>query len=193
MPKKILLLNGHPKVGSFSDALADAYQRGALAAGHEVVRVNLRDLHFDAVGIPAQLEPDLVKQQELITWCNHLVITTPVWWMSVPALLKGYLDRVLLPGFAFRYKKGLLWNHIPRWRPFLKGRSARVLYTQGGRDLTIRFGVLDNFWMGFKYGVIWFCGFSPVRRMICDNMSSTTPQRRERWLKKAYRLGQRGR
>ena len=52
------------------------------------------------------LEPDLVELQELIQSANHLVLISLVWWGSVTALMKGFLDRVLLPGFAFKYRKG---------------------------------------------------------------------------------------
>jgi putative NADPH-quinone reductase len=72
---KVLLLNAHPDVGSFSDALAAAYENGAQAGGHEIKSVALRDLKFDLVLrggfhnlIP--LEPDITGQQALIQWCE---------------------------------------------------------------------------------------------------------------------------
>jgi len=49
-----------------------------------------------------ELEPDLLKAQELIKWADHLVWIYPVWWGSIPAIMKGFIDRVFLPGFAFQ-------------------------------------------------------------------------------------------
>lgn len=94
----IFVLHAHPDTGSFTDGLADAYVKGA--GGHQVERTNIRDLQFDLAlrgGYTGKqpLEPDLIRQQERIQWCQHLVIVTPCWRWSMPALLKGYVGRVL--------------------------------------------------------------------------------------------------
>ena len=101
---RILVLNAHPDPGRFCDHIADAYVAGGNVRGHAVTAVVVRDLHFDLVlrggytGATA-LEPDLVEQQRLLRWCEHLVIVSPNWWWSAPALLKvghrsGLLTRV---------------------------------------------------------------------------------------------------
>jgi putative NADPH-quinone reductase len=105
---RLLILNAHPDEGSFSDAIAAAYVEGARAEGHEVRSVALRDLKFDLVLRGSfhgtkPLEPNIAEQQESIRWCQHLVVVSPNWWRSAPALLKGYIDRVFLPGFAVHY------------------------------------------------------------------------------------------
>lgn len=86
-------------------ALADAYEETARQKGHEVRRQNLGDLRFDPIlwhGYQKvqELEPDLLAAQASITWCDHWVIIYPIWWGSVPALLKGFFDRALYSGFA---------------------------------------------------------------------------------------------
>lgn len=127
--KRVLLLNAHPDDGSLCDAIAAAYREGAGEGGHEVQSVALRDLKFDLVlrgGFTRMtpLEPDIARQHALIKWCEHLVIVTPNWWRSAPALLKGYIERVFLPDFAMRYRDG-----YPYVEPLLRGRSATVIYT----------------------------------------------------------------
>lgn len=191
--KKILILNAHPRADSFCNALAHEYKRGAEAGGLEIQFVTLRDLTFDPIlrHIYREnvLEPDLVKQQELIQWCDHLVIITPVWWLSTPALLKGYLDRTLTPGFAYKYNRDSL---LPIPKRLLKGRSARVIYTQGGpRYLNETIG-FDAFWKGLKYGTLVFCGFWPTRRTVFPQVPSASENKRQRWLTKAYQLGKKG-
>src|SRR5690554_4128609 len=104
---KILVILGHPRQNSYCGALAKAYSRGALAAGAQVENLILTDLSFEAsvlVTSPQHqyMEPDLVRARELILWADHLVFIFPTWWGSMPALLKGFLDRVFTPGFAFR-------------------------------------------------------------------------------------------
>ncbi len=191
--KKILLINAHPRKDSFIHALTDAYEAGAKAAGHEIRRINLSDLTFDPIFRTRYrdnvLEPDLLKQQELIQWCTHLVITTPVWWMSTPALLKGYFDRVLTPGFGYKYREKSL---IPFPKRLLKGRSARVIYTQGGPTYLTNILGFDAFWKALKYGVLLFCGFGPVRRTVCASISTSTEEKRKLWLQEAERLGRTG-
>ena len=188
--KRILLINGHPREGSLCDALADAYEQGLKRAGHIYKRTNLRDLTFELnlnnTNIRKELEPDLKQAQKDIEWCSHLVLVTPVWWMSVPALTKGFFDRTLLPGWAYKYRKGSL---IPFPVPFLKGRSARVLYTQGGPTWISRFIVLDAFWRSLKYATLVFCGFGPVRRTVFPYVSRSTDHLRAAWIAKAELLG----
>lgn len=192
--KKIFILNVHPRANSLGDALARAYKQGAIEAGFEVRFTNLRDLNFDPILRATYrdnvLEPDLVKEQENIKWCDHWVIVTPVWWLQMPALLKGYIDRLITPGFAFKYKRGSL---LPVPMMLLTGRSARVIYTQGGpKYLTCTIG-FDSFWKSLKYGTLIFCGFFPVWRTDFCRALSVSDKKRKNWLKKAYQLGRKGR
>ena len=129
MPKRILVLDGHPGPDSLCGALAAAYAEGAIRAGHDVALLRLSDMTFDpdmGAGFDADkpLEPCLAEVQDKIAWCEHLVIVHPMWWGLMPAKLKGLLDRVLLPGFAFRYTSGKM---LPD--KLLQGRTAEVLVT----------------------------------------------------------------
>ena len=106
---RILIIEGHPSAQSFVSALREAYKRGALASGAEVKEVIIRDLAFTpnlqhGYQKRTELEPDLLAAQEALRWAEHIVVVHPVWWGSYPAIMKGFFDRVLLPGFFF--KKG---------------------------------------------------------------------------------------
>ena len=124
MTKRILVILGHPANKSFCGALADSYVKGAEAAGNEVRLISLGNLSFDPVlhngyATIQELEPDLVTAQAAITWAQHIVFVYPIWWGAMPALLKGFIDRVFLPGFAFKYREGSQF-----WDRLLSGRSA---------------------------------------------------------------------
>lgn len=190
--KKILIINAHPYSESFCNALAQKYYQGALENGFEVKMTNLRYLNFDLVlhggySVITELEDDLKEQQEIIKWCNHLVIITPLWWAGLPALLKGFLDRTLLPGFAFKYSET-----SPMPKKLLEGRSATVIYTQGAPFLYSLLILKDSFWNSLKSGILEFCGFKPVKRLVLDSVSSSTPQKREKWLEIIYTKGKSG-
>lgn len=191
--KKILVINAHPRDGSLSDALAQEYIRGTEEVTCKVEYVKLRDLSFDPILRTSyrnnELESDLKMMQEKMLWCDHLVIVTPVWWLSMPALLKGFIDRVITPGFAFKYKKGSL---LPFPQRLLKGRSARVIYTQGGPRWVSWTIAFDSFWKSLKYGTLVFCGFGPVRRTYFSKITSPSEQRCKACLRKVFRLGAKG-
>ena len=127
--KKTLLILGHPDKSSFNGALADSYQEGAKKSGIEFERLNLADLDFELTlqkgyAGKQKLEPDLQRAQDLIRWAEHMVFVYPIWWATMPALLKGFLDRVFLPGFAFKYKENSPW-----WDKYLTGKTARLITT----------------------------------------------------------------
>ncbi len=146
--KKIYILMGHPNTDpTLSSSLADRYEEAAKAAGHEVRRADIGKLQFDPIlhkGYRAiqELEPDLKKVQEDITWCDHFVLIYPLWWSSVPALLKGMIDRMWLPAFAFRFIKTPDGKSTMGWNKLLKGRTARVIV------LLKNFAFLEHFMYG---------------------------------------------
>ena len=123
-----LVIEAHPDAGRFSSALADAYAAGAARNGATVSRLALRDLRFDPIlrggfrGSQA-LEPDLLAARAAIEAADHLVWVTPVWWGALPALLKGFIDRTFLPGWAFEQTGAALPKGL------LAGRTARVIST----------------------------------------------------------------
>lgn len=100
-----LVIDAHPNPASLTAALASAY-----ADGHGDARLlALRDLDFDVhmrFGYTQRMpiEPDLADARQAIRDADHVVIATPVWWRSTPALLKGFLDRALLPQQDYRYR-----------------------------------------------------------------------------------------
>ena len=109
MKKRILIINGHPNNDSFNFALAGSYKKGALRAGAEVQEIVIRDLTFNpnlksGYQKRTELEPDLLAAWDKIKWADHLVWVHPVWWGGLPAVTKGFIDRVFLPGFAFQYR-----------------------------------------------------------------------------------------
>jgi len=189
---RIFLLNAHPDEGSLSDAVAAAYLEGAREGKHEIRSVALRDLQFDLVlrggfhRLKPQ-EPDIAQQQDFIKWCEHLVVVSPNWWWSAPALLKGYIDRVFLPGFAVRYHA-----RFPYVEPLLTGRSARVLYTQNSPQLAGWLFRGDLFWRWISRAILLHCGFRPVRRKALYGAKDASPETRAEFLASVRELGRRG-
>ncbi len=127
--RRLLVIQGNPKRTSFCQSLADAYVQGAQASGQVVRQLKLADAQFDPVlregyDLSQTLEPDLLEAQRQIHWAEHLVFIYPVWWNGLPAVLAGFLERVLQPGFAFA-QRDQTWGG----EPLLTGRSAELLVT----------------------------------------------------------------
>jgi NAD(P)H dehydrogenase (quinone) len=193
MAKRIFILLGHPDSGPepMSRQLADAYEEAAKAAGHEVRRMNIFDLSFDPVlhkGYRAiqELEPDLVKVQENLSWCEHFVLAYPNWWGAMPASLKGMWDRMFLPRFAFR-----MWKNRFGWDALLKGRTARVLITCGNPVILdhIAFG---DFTDTIKRSLLQFAGFRTWVSAF-GNAEKASDATKEGWKRKVGGLARRGR
>jgi putative NADPH-quinone reductase len=187
--KKILIINGHPDNESFNFALANAYKSGALASGAEVKEIIVRELNFDlnlAHGYRKRtdLEPDLIDAQEKIKWADHLVWIYPVWWGSLPAILKGFIDRTFLPGFAFQKRENSVW-----WKKLLSNKTARIIST------------LDQpawyYWLiyrqpsnnAMKKLTLEFCGIKPVKVTTIGPIRLSKDEFRQSWLKKIEELG----
>lgn len=92
--KRILLINGHPDQESFNYGLSEAHRNGAQKSNAQYKEIRIRDLDFNpnlafAYRKRTELEPDLLKAQELIKWADHIVWVFPVWWGSVLVIMKG--------------------------------------------------------------------------------------------------------
>lgn len=187
--KRILIINGHPDRGSFCTELANAYKKGAEQTGAEVKLVNLIDLQFDPVlhfgyNKRTELEPDLIQIQQDIKNANHLVFLYPNWWATFPALLKGFIDRVFLPKFAFKYRE-----NSPFWDKLLTGRSARLIVTMDSPAWYYRLFVGRPGHNAMKKGILGFCGIKPVHISAFSPLKSSNEKTRKKWLTEVENLG----
>jgi putative NADPH-quinone reductase len=185
----ILLINGHPDKESFNYALADAYKKGALSSGAEVQQINICELKFNpnlefGYRKRTELEPDLLKAQESIKLADHIVWVYPVWWGSVPALMKGFLDRVLLPGFAFKKREGSVW-----WDKYLTGKTSRIICTMDQPTWFYRWINKKPSHVAMKKLTMNFIGIKKVRITAIGPLRLSKPEFRQKWLNKVEKLG----
>ncbi len=193
---KIFILLGHPNTdGTLNSALADTYEREARTAEHEVRRANIGDLSFDPIlhkGYKAiqALEPDLKQVQEDIKWCDHFVLLYPIWWSTMPALLKGMIDRMWLPSFAFRFRKTKDGKGTLGWDKLLKGKTARVIVTLKNYSLLEHF-MYGNYTMDIMDAVLRFSGFK-ARLTEIGNAENMSEKRKVTLMRQITRLAHKG-
>lgn len=191
MPTHLLVILGHPVADSLCGHLAAAYAEGARGAGAQVRMLELGQLRFDPLlhaGYQREqpLEPDLVAAQEAIRWAQHIVWVYPIWWGGMPALLKGFFDRVFLPGYAFRYRPGSrLWDRL------LAGRSAELLVTMDSPPWYFRWITRMPGHQQMKRAILEFSGIRPVRVRSLGPVIGSSVERRARWIAQARGWGAR--
>lgn len=188
--KRVLLVLGSPKPGGFCHAVAEAYAQGARAKGHVVHTLKLGELNFDPVlrgGYEQSqaLEPDVLEAQRQIHWAQHLAFIYPVWWGGLPALLQGFFDRVLQPGFAFRYRS----LESREFEPLLGGRSADLLVCHDQPLSRLRFLKGPPAHRHMVRSVLGACGIATRRLEEFAPMRSSSEEQRQGWLRRAEQLG----
>ena len=187
---RVLIILGHPRHDSFCGGLADAYREGAQQAGAEVRLLRLGELMFDPhvhAGSPEDqpLEPDLEHAKQWLIWAEHLVFVYPTWWGTMPALLKGFLDRLVMPGFAFRfYGPG-----ATQWEGLWQGKSAQLITTMDTPPPVYRWLFRAPGTHAMRNATLGFCGVKPTHTLIAGSVRTSTQQQRHQWLEQARARG----
>jgi putative NADPH-quinone reductase len=190
--KRILLIQGHPEATPqhLCHALAAAYAEGAREAGHEVRSVNVAELDFPLLRSQHDWEqgtlPATLKDaQDAMGWAQHLVLFFPLWMGDMPALLKGFVEQVARPGFAFEYSE----NRASFVKKGLLGRSARVVVTMGMPALVYRWYFRAHSVKSLERNILGFAGIAPVNETLVGSVGNLKPQDAQNWLAKMRRLG----
>jgi putative NADPH-quinone reductase len=192
MKKRVLLIQGHPDAchAHLCGALEQAYEEGALAAGHEVRHIRVAALDFPLLKSQAewehgQLPASLQSAQDDIGWAQHIVFFFPLWLGDMPALLKGFLEQVARPGFAFGGGKGQQAGS----HKGLKGRSARIVVTMGMPSLLYKWFFRAHSVKSMKRNILGFVGIDPVSDTLIGMAGNMDPGKARRWLARMAKLG----
>ena len=190
-PQRIVLIQGHPDATAphLCHALAQAYADGATAAGHEVRQIDiatidfpwLRSQHEWELGLlPASLRP----AQADIGWAQHIVLFFPLWLGDMPALLKGFLEQVARPGFAFTAEGSNPFGH-----KCLTGRSARVVVTMGMPALVYRWYFRAHSVKSLERNILGFVGIAPVHETLAGHVEQLGDAGVAKWKARMRVLG----
>lgn len=193
MARRIALIQGHPDTSEerFLRALAHAYADAAAGAGHELRVVDVASLNFPLLRGRqewASSTPESIRQaQEAVAWAQHLVILYPLWLGEMPALLKGFFEQLLRPGFATSEVRG-----GTSWQRLLGGRSVRIVVTMGMPAFIYRWYFRAHGLKSLKRNILSFCGLGPIRETLIGNVEGCGATARKRWLEKLRALGRDG-
>jgi NAD(P)H dehydrogenase (quinone) len=186
---KILLLLAHPNINSFNHAIAHACRDQLMANGHTVIYHDLYTENFnpliDQDEIPKQARIEEVIQshcKDLIE-SDGIIIVHPNWWGQPPAILKGWIDRVIRPGVAYKFEEGDNGDGLPIG--LLKAKVSLVINTSDtgeARESTVFKDPLETIW---KNCIFDFCGVKTFDRKVFRIIVTSSLEQRMKWLKEA--------
>ena len=190
---RILVINGHPDPDEthLCSALADAYAKGAAAAGHQVDRLDVGALDFPMIRSLKDYQnptvtPDIRRAQDLAEEADHLVVVFPIWFGSPPGLLKGFFEQVLRKGYALSTPQAAMSS-------VLSGKTARLIVTMGAPAPVFRLLLGGHGVQALVKGLLWITGVGPVRQTLLGGAHLNRPAQKARWLAEAEALGRQAR
>ncbi len=187
-PRRVLVVYSHPRDNSLSHAFKESLLKGLRRHDAEV---RVRDLYrerFDPLLWDIEendLEPVTIALKRDVTWADWLVFVSPMWWTSVPAMLKGFFDRVFTEKYAFRYTPA----GIPEG--LLGPRRAFLIATSDTPPIVLRLAGRRGGFQSLVRGVLKLCGIVSARFRIFGSVLTSSPERRRRWIAEVERIGER--
>ncbi|GCD36195.1 NAD(P)H dehydrogenase [Streptomyces chrestomyceticus JCM 4735] len=199
---KVLWLAAHPEERSLNSSLKNEGIRTLRDHGHEVQLSDLyamkwnpvvdaddydhsptERLHISKAAHHAytngNLSPDIRAEQEKVTWADTLVVQFPLWWYGMPAILKGWFDRVFIKGFAYGIDDPATGQALRYGDGPLTGKRAMAVVTAGARPSSIGprgvNGDLNDLLFPLHHGTFWYTGMSAAPPFLVPSADRTTP------------------
>jgi putative NADPH-quinone reductase len=184
---RVSIILGHPTLGSFNHAICQTAIDALRANGHEPVFHDLYREHFDPILPTAELAKDAVLPPEIERHCREMgeadgiIVVHPNYWSAPPAILRGWVDRVLRPGRAY--------NFVPDGKGGAKpvgllkagvGLVFTTANTPHEKEVELFGDPLETHWIKVVFGL---CGVAQTRRWDFSPVIVSTPEQRAAWLR----------
>lgn len=179
-----LIIYAHPNQESLNGIFKDALQQHLLQEGNEVIVRDLYALDFNPVlslqdmegQRKGQVSDDVRLEQEFISWADHVTFIHPIWWTGMPAIIKGYIDRVFSYGFAYRYDQGVQ-------KGLLEGKKAVIINTHGkSHDEYREIGMDKALRLTSDKGIYSYCGFEINHHFFFEKADRVTVETAASWI-----------
>jgi NAD(P)H dehydrogenase (quinone) len=189
---KVLVILSHPNKNSFNAAIAKTVTDALKQNNHEIVFHDLYSERFDALLTTNELSKTVQPDNTIIKHCQDMqeadaiIIIHPNWWGQPPAILKGWIDRVIRPGIAYKFMEGDSGEGVPVG--LLKATLAIVINTsdtEETRENKVFGDPLETIWKNCIFG---FCGINNFQRKIFRIVVTSSPDQREQWLKETKEM-----
>jgi NAD(P)H dehydrogenase (quinone) len=180
---KHLIIYAHPNQQSLNHHLKQALTEHLWDSGQEVVVRDLYQLNFSPIlsledmkdQRAGKVAPDVKQEQDYILWADHITFIYPIWWTGMPAIMKGYIDRVFSYGFAYRYDQGIQ-------KGLLTGKQTIIINTHGKSKAEYEsIGMDKALSLTSDKGIFSYCGLEINRHFFFDKADRPIPESIQDW------------
>jgi len=182
------IIFNHPYEGSFCNAVLDAVTTGLTKAQHEVDLIHLDKDGFNPVMTAADLkafkdrspvDPQVIEYKQRLDKADHLIFIFPIWWELMPALTKGFIDKVIFPGVAYDYtQRGFM-------KPLFKSvKSVTVITTMNTHSFFYRLVFGNAIKRAMITGTFWKMGYKNRKWINLCMVKMVSDKKRKKWLTK---------
>jgi NAD(P)H dehydrogenase (quinone) len=180
---KHLIIYAHPNQQSLNHHLKQALTEHLWDSGQEVVVRDLYQLNFSPIlsledmkdQRAGKVAPDVKQEQDYILWADHITFIYPIWWTGMPAIMKGYIDRVFSYGFAYRYDQGIQ-------KGLLTGKQTTIINTHGKSKAEYEsIGMDKALSLTSDKGIFSYCGLEINRHFFFDKADRPIPESIQDW------------
>lgn len=180
---KHLIIYAHQNPQSLNSYLKQTLAEHLRDTGHEVVIRDLCEINFNPILSLEDMQGqrlgkvshDVRQEQEFISWAEHITFIYPIWWTGMPAVMKGFIDRVFSYGFAYRYDEGVQ-------KGLLKGKLTTVINTHGKSKAEYEeIGMDKALSLTSDKGIFTYCGFEINQHFFFDKADKANLEVIEDW------------
>lgn len=184
-----LIVFNHPFEGSYCNAVLQAVKEGLEISKHSIDIIHLDNEQFNPVMSAEDLksfrdkkpiDPQVIAYKERLEKADHLVFIFPIWWELMPALMKGFIDKVIFPGLAYDYAN----EKHTRMKPLLNNiKGITVITTMNTPRCIYRWIFGNAIQKALLRGVFWKLGYKNRKWISFSRVKTVSAKQREKWLK----------
>lgn len=185
---RVVIVFNHPYSGSFCHAILNAVTKGLQQAQHDVVLIHLDNDGFNPIMTAADLkafrdkspvDSKVIEYKETLEKAEHLIFIFPIWWELMPALMKGFIDKVIFPGVAYDYTNESNTRMKPLWT---KVKGVTLITTMNTPKI-LYFTLFGNaIKRAFMFGTFWKLGYKNRKWISLNMVKMVSQEKRTKWL-----------
>ena len=185
---KVVIVFNHPYDGSFCNAILQSVTKGLVKGNHQIDLIHLDKDNFNPVMTAGDLkgfrdkkplDPKVLEYSDKIKNAEHLIFIFPIWWELIPAMTKGFVDKVIFPGVAYDYKNAVNKRMKPLWKNLKGVTMITTMYTPNWL-YRILFG--NAIKKAMIVGTFWKIGFKNRKWISYKQVKQVSIVKREKWL-----------
>ncbi len=180
---KNLVIYAHPNPASLNHFFKQTIVENLEESGQEVILRDLNEINFNPVlslddmsgQRMGQVAEDVKREQEFITWADQIIFVYPIWWTGMPAIMKGFIDRVFSYGFAYRYDQGIQ-------KGLLTGKQTIIVNSHGKSNAEYEATGMDKaLALTSDTGIFNYCGLEIKHHFYFDQADRASSENISEW------------